>query len=75
MALIEQHLLGGDCTHVSCLPSKAIIHSSRIAAAIHQYQPDKIKNSEQTQIHFYAVMERMQKLRSQISHHDYAQQF
>ena len=28
-ALIEQHLLGGDCTNVGCVPSKALIRSAR----------------------------------------------
>jgi hypothetical protein len=31
VALIEKHLLGGDCLNVGCVPSKAIIRCSRAA--------------------------------------------
>ena len=31
VALVEKHLLGGDCLNVGCVPSKAIIRSSRAA--------------------------------------------
>src|SRR5215216_7432770 len=31
VALVEQHLMGGDCLNVGCVPSKAIIRSSRAA--------------------------------------------
>jgi len=29
VALIEKHLLGGDCLNVGCVPSKALIRSGR----------------------------------------------
>ena len=32
VALIEKHLLGGDCLIVGCVPSKCLIRSSRCAA-------------------------------------------
>src|SRR5258708_21006939 len=31
VALVEKHLLGGDCLIVGCVPSKAVIPSSRSA--------------------------------------------
>ncbi len=31
VALVEKHLLGGDCLNVGCVPSQAIIRSSRAA--------------------------------------------
>src|SRR4030081_3817520 len=31
VALVEKYLLGGDCLNVGCVPSKAIIRSSRAA--------------------------------------------
>ncbi|MER3425461.1 MAG: FAD-containing oxidoreductase, partial [Nitrospiraceae bacterium] len=32
VALIEKHLMGGDCLNVGCVPSKAVIRASRIWA-------------------------------------------
>src|SRR5436853_4547372 len=34
VALVESHLLGGDCLNVGCVPSKCIIRSSRVVADI-----------------------------------------
>src|SRR5512141_868976 len=30
VALVERHLLGGDCLNVGCVPSKCLIRSSRV---------------------------------------------
>src|SRR5437879_1956556 len=32
VALVERHLLGGDCLNVGCVPSKCVIRSSRAVA-------------------------------------------
>jgi len=32
-ALIERHRLGGDCTWTGCIPSKSLIHASRVQAS------------------------------------------
>ena len=34
VALVERHLLGGDCLNYGCVPSKCVIRSSRIFADI-----------------------------------------
>ena len=34
VALVERELLGGDCLNVGCVPSKGIISSARVAAAV-----------------------------------------
>ena len=34
VAIVEQHLMGGDCTNVGCVPSKCMIRSARAAAAV-----------------------------------------
>ncbi|MHC4288065.1 MAG: FAD-dependent oxidoreductase, partial [Planctomycetota bacterium] len=34
VALVETNLLGGDCLNVGCVPSKTLIHSSRVMADI-----------------------------------------
>src|SRR5215468_11918066 len=32
VALVERHLLGGDCLNVGCVPSKGLIAAARVAA-------------------------------------------
>ncbi|MGL5084047.1 MAG: mercuric reductase [Microcoleaceae cyanobacterium] len=75
VALIEKHLLGGDCTNTGCVPSKAIIRSGRIAAAIASAYRYGIQVPPGIEIDFSAVMERMRRLRAEISHHDSAKRF
>jgi pyruvate/2-oxoglutarate dehydrogenase complex dihydrolipoamide dehydrogenase (E3) component len=61
-ALVERHLLGGDCLNYGCVPSKAIIRAARAL-------------SESERGSFTFAMERMRQLRARISHHDSAQRF
>ena len=74
VALIERHLMGGDCLNVGCVPSKGIIAAARAAHAAKvggtefgiEVDPDAVK------IDFPAAMERMRKLRAGISKVDSA---
>lgn len=75
VALIEKNLMGGDCLNVGCVPSKTIIRSSRVVADIFQSQKFGVRVPDGTEIDFPAVMERMRKIRSDISHNDSAQRF
>ncbi|MBI5137058.1 MAG: mercuric reductase, partial [Nitrospirae bacterium] len=47
VALVERHLMGGDCLNVGCVPSKGLIRAD-----------------------FARVMERMYRIRAELSHHD-----
>lgn len=67
VALIERHLMGGDCLNVGCVPSKCLIRSSRVAAEMRDTQAFGIDPPSQVEIDFPAVMERMRRLRAQIS--------
>jgi pyruvate/2-oxoglutarate dehydrogenase complex dihydrolipoamide dehydrogenase (E3) component len=75
VALIEKHLMGGDCLHVGCVPSKCIIRSSRVAALINDAEPYGVRVSGGAEVDFAAVMQRMRRLRSGISPVDSAQRF
>ncbi|MBE9126255.1 MULTISPECIES: mercuric reductase [unclassified Coleofasciculus] len=75
VALVEKHLMGGDCLNVGCVPSKCIIRSSRVVAEMKDARAFGIHSPEKIEVDFPAVMERMRKLRAGISHHDSAQRF
>jgi pyruvate/2-oxoglutarate dehydrogenase complex dihydrolipoamide dehydrogenase (E3) component len=73
VALVERHLLGGDCLNFGCVPSKVMIRSARIVGEIAKGKALGI-NSE-AEIDFGKVMERLRRIRSDISHHDSAERF
>lgn len=68
-ALIEKSLLGGDCLNVGCVPSKAMIHSARMAA-----NDPNITDRDAAE-RFESVMRRMRQRRAVISPHDSAKRF
>lgn len=73
-ALVERHLLGGDCLNYGCVPSKALIRAAR--AAYHVQSGAKygcLVGDMPVRVDFASVMERMRRLRAGISHHDSAQ--
>ena len=75
VALVERHLLGGDCLNYGCVPSKAIIRSSRLVADFRDAVRFGLQAPPGTVVDFAAVMERMRLLRAAISHHDSAPRF
>ncbi|MEA5574703.1 mercuric reductase [Calothrix sp. UHCC 0171] len=75
VALVEKHLMGGDCLNVGCVPSKCMIRSSRVVGEILSAKALGINPPTQIDVDFPAVMERMRRLRSGISHNDSAHRF
>src|SRR2546422_10329146 len=75
VALVEKHLLGGDCLNVGCVPSKAVIRSSRAAFDAKMAGDFGVRLVAPPQVDFPSVMERMRKLRADISPHDSAERF
>src|SRR5687768_8691210 len=77
VALIERHLLGGDCLNVGCVPSKGVIRASRAwqeaRHAAERFGGPAVE--AQVQGDFGAAMERMRRLRAGISIHDGAARF
>lgn len=75
VALVERHLMGGDCLNVGCVPSKCIIRSSRVCADVREARSFGVMVPQGTAVDFAAVMERMRRLRARISRHDSAARF
>lgn len=82
VALIEENLMGGDCLNVGCVPSKALIHAANLAHTL-RGDMDHLADSgisikggtSAVDVDFSKVMERVRRIRSQISHHDSANRF
>ncbi|MCP6757473.1 MAG: mercuric reductase [Fischerella sp. CENA71] len=75
VALIEKHLMGGDCLNVGCVPSKCIIRSARVVGEMWNARNFGVNLPQHIDVDFPAVMERMRKLRASISPHDSAERF
>ena len=74
-ALIERHLLGGDCLNCGCVPSKALIRAARGAHEVAVAKEFGVRGSVEATVTFAEVMARMRQLRARISHHDSAERF
>ncbi len=69
VALVESHLLGGDCLNFGCVPSKALIAASRVRSEV-LAGPRYGISPAAAPAEFPRVMERLRRLRAEISHHD-----
>lgn len=72
VALVEKHLMGGDCLNVGCVPSKALLRASRASADARDAGAFGVEVPEGTAVDFPAVMERLRRLRAGLSEHDSA---
>lgn len=72
VALVERHLLGGDCLNVGCVPSKALIRSARAAAEARR-APRLGIGVGAVEPDFGAIMRRMRERRAGISPNDSAE--
>ncbi|MDQ2097477.1 MAG: mercuric reductase [Tychonema bourrellyi B0820] len=75
VALIEKHLMGGDCLNVGCVPSKALIRSSRTVGDIWESSKFGVNVPNSVEVDFAAVMERMRRIRAGISDVDSVQRY
>jgi pyruvate/2-oxoglutarate dehydrogenase complex dihydrolipoamide dehydrogenase (E3) component len=72
VALIERDLLGGDCLNVGCVPSKAIIRTSRLYAEMRAAEHYGAQAPVDVRVDFPALMQRMRGIRARISRADSA---
>ena len=75
VALIERHLLGGDCLNVGCVPSKGMIRASRAVFDARGSGEFGVLGLEGVHADFGQAMQRMRRLRAGISGHDSARRF
>jgi mercury(II) reductase len=74
VALIEKHLMGGDCLNVGCVPSKGLIRSARASAEVRDSAEYGVLTNGY-KVDFPALMERMRRLRAGISPVDSAHRY
>lgn len=75
VALVERHLMGGDCLNVGCVPSKALIRCARAAAEVRGAGAYGVEVPEGVRADFGRVMERVRRLRAEISPNDSVRRF
>ncbi|MGZ4868468.1 MAG: mercuric reductase [Candidatus Angelobacter sp.] len=74
VALIERHLMGGDCLNYGCVPSKALIRAARAAYAVTEAREFGIETPPPA-IEFAEVVRRVRRVRAEIAPHDSVQPF
>lgn len=70
VALIERHLMGGDCLNVGCVPSKGVIRAARAWSDLKRAAEFGLHIPQGVKYDFGQAMARMRKLRARISHND-----
>jgi pyruvate/2-oxoglutarate dehydrogenase complex dihydrolipoamide dehydrogenase (E3) component len=74
VALVERDLLGGDCLNVGCVPSKTLLRAARLATEARRANELGARLSEPP-VDFAAAMDRVRRVRAELSRHDSADRF
>jgi pyruvate/2-oxoglutarate dehydrogenase complex dihydrolipoamide dehydrogenase (E3) component len=75
VAIVEQHLFGGDCLNFGCVPSKAFIRAARAWADARRAAKNFGGPSTNHDADFSHAMLRMRELRAQLSEMDSVERF
>ena len=75
VALVERHLMGGDCLNVGCVPSKGVLRAARVWASARDGAAFGLTLPSGVERDFGAAMARMRRLRAEISRVDSAERF
>ncbi|MHA7837780.1 MAG: mercuric reductase [bacterium] len=75
VALIERHLMGGDCLNVGCVPSKSMIRGAQILHEARRAAELGLSVSAEDAGDFGAVMRRVREVRARISDEDSAKRY
>lgn len=74
VSLIEKHKMGGDCLNTGCVPSKALLRSAKFSAELSKADALGFRGAS-AQVDFPAVMERVQRVISDIEPHDSVERY
>lgn len=74
VALVEKNQMGGDCLNTGCVPSKALIKSSRMAQGFRDAGRFGLEPVE-PRVQFAKVMERVQNVIRQVEPHDSVERY
>ena len=69
VVLIERHKMGGDCLNTGCVPSKALLKSGAIAKTFKRAEEFGLE-SVSAKVDFPKVMQRVERVISEIEPHD-----
>jgi pyruvate/2-oxoglutarate dehydrogenase complex dihydrolipoamide dehydrogenase (E3) component len=76
VAIIERKFMGGDCLNFGCVPSKAFIAAANVAHTVKVRAAEfGVKIKGEVEIDFPKVMERMRRIRAEISENDSVERF
>ncbi len=75
VALVERHLMGGDCLNVGCVPSKGLIRAARVWASAANAGAFGLTLPGGAERDFGAAMARMRRVRAALSGVDSAERF
>jgi len=70
VAILERALLGGDCLHTGCVPSKALLRAARAVREARSAAAVGVRMN--SQVDFAAVMRAVRARRADLAHHDSA---
>ena len=74
VSLIEKHKMGGDCLNTGCVPSKALIRSSRLLAQSRRAEEWGFDEIE-VKFDFAKIMQRVQRVVQEVEPHDSVERY
>ncbi|MFT6990707.1 MAG: pyruvate/2-oxoglutarate dehydrogenase complex dihydrolipoamide dehydrogenase (E3) component [Paraglaciecola sp.] len=69
VTLVEKHKMGGDCLNTGCVPSKSLLHASKLAHT-HKVSANAGVNYQAPDVDFKAVMSQVHSVIKTIEPHD-----
>jgi len=75
VTLVEKEKMGGDCLNTGCVPSKALIRSSKIKSYLDRSREFGIDSGGQAKIEFPQIMQRVRNIIAAIEPHDSVERY